>query len=314
MPSRAELVARANVLGIDTTTAKMANDSALEQRVLWNEKRATAITGTIATTTLTSSGTAVTDGDTFTLRTKVYTAKTALTETAATGTVTSDATAPSDGDIIQIDGVAYVARTALSSPAVTNEVLIGVSAAVFLDNLKSAINLDGTPAVYSSNQVIHPTVTATTNGNTTQVVAAKKVGTAGNLITTSETSAHLSWGGASLSGGANPVENEVLIGSTADGSAFLTNAKAAINGAAGAGTTYSSNTSASKHAIVTTATPTTTLVINSTEFGIGGTDIATTETSSQLSFTSTTMAAGVAKVITPAASSDYISGDSETLV
>lgn len=118
---------------------------------------------------------------------------------AATGTLTSDATAPTDGDTITIGGKVYTAKTALTPTE--GEVLIGVSAAVFLDNLKSAINHTGTPGTDYSCAAAHPTVFATTNTNTTQVVQALNPGTAGNLIATTETSSHLGWGGAVLAGG-----------------------------------------------------------------------------------------------------------------
>lgn len=125
--------------------------------------------------------------------------------TVATQTLTSDATAPASGDTVTIGSTVYTARTALSTgPTVAFEVLIGGSAAVFLDNLKSAINLTGTIGTdYSTGTTIHPTVTATTNTNTTQVVEAKTGGTAGNAIASTETSAHLSWGAATLAGGLN---------------------------------------------------------------------------------------------------------------
>jgi hypothetical protein len=181
MPSRAELVARSAVVGVDASS--YPNDSKLEQRLLWLEKRATAITGTIATTTLTSDTTTVADTETVTIGSKVYIFKTTLTETKASSTLTSDATAPDDGDRVQLDGVTYVFRTTLSSPAVANEVLIGVSAAVALDNLKSAINLGGTIGTdYSSATKQHPTCTATTNTDTTQLVTANRVGVYGNSV------------------------------------------------------------------------------------------------------------------------------------
>jgi len=121
---------------------------------------------------------------------------------AATGTLTGTDT-PHDGDVIIIDVKTYTFKTALT-PA-EGEILIGGSLAVALDNLKSAINLTGTPDTDYKCAAVHPTVTATTNTNTTQVVEAKTVGTAGNAIATAaeEASTHLSWGGATLSGGTN---------------------------------------------------------------------------------------------------------------
>jgi len=117
----------------------------------------------------------------------------------ATQTLTSDATAPSNNETVTIGGIMYTYKTTLT-PA-PFEVLIGASAAVALDNLKSAINVDGTPGVYGAGTTLHPQVTATTNTNTTQVVQAIAAGTAGNSIATTETSAHLSWGAATLAGG-----------------------------------------------------------------------------------------------------------------
>lgn len=122
-------------------------------------------------------------------------------ETKATGTITSDATAPSDGDTVTIGSTVYTFKTALSEPAEAYEVLIGESAAVALDNLKSAINATtGEGSTYSTGTEAHPTVEATTNSNTTQVVQALTAGAAGNDIATTETSSHLAWGATTLFG------------------------------------------------------------------------------------------------------------------
>lgn len=130
----------------------------------------------------------------------IYALKTTVGDAVqATQTLTSDATAPADGDTVTIGTTTYTFKTTLT-PA-PYEVLIGVSAAVALDNLKSAINVDGT-AVYGAGTLAHPSVTATTNTNTTQVVQAINAGTEANAIVTTETSAHLSWGAATLASGA----------------------------------------------------------------------------------------------------------------
>lgn len=122
----------------------------------------------------------------------------------ATQTLTSDETAPSDGDEIVIGDVTYTARTALTTDpdTVPYEVLIGASAAAFLDNLKLAINAgDGAGTNYSTGTVAHPLVTATTNTDTTQIIEAKTGGAAANEIATTETSDHLSWGDDVMAGG-----------------------------------------------------------------------------------------------------------------
>lgn len=296
MPSRSELNIRAHAVGLDQTA--FPNDSKLEQKVLWLEKNATAQTGVIATTTLTSDATTVSDADTVTLGSKVYTFKTTLSEAFATSTLTSDATAPSDGETFSIEGITYTFKTTLDVPAQAYQVLIGVSAAVALDNVKSAINADGTTGVYSAGTVAHPRVTATTNTNTTQLIQAIVLGVTGNNYLTAETSAHLSWTGSSLAGGVDPVVNQVLIGVSA--ATNLSNLKAAIEGTATAGTNYSTNTV--KHVQVTGSTLTsTTLLINSRDFDILNAAIPTSTTAAHLSFTSTVMVNGVSKVIAASA-------------
>lgn len=127
--------------------------------------------------------------------------------TYASGTITSDATAPSDGDTVTIGSTVYTFKTALTTDpaAVPYEVLIGESAAVALDNLKSAINAtegdEGT--LWGTGTAAHPTVEATTNTNTTQLVVALTAGADGNAIATTETSSHLSWGATTLAGGSS---------------------------------------------------------------------------------------------------------------
>lgn len=135
---------------------------------------------------------------------------------AGSGTLTSDATAPSDGDTVVIGSVTYTYKTTLSTgPAVPYEVLIGVSAAVALDNLKSAINgTAGAGTTYGTGTVAHPDVEATTNSNTEQVVVARTAGVI-DAIATTETSSHLSWGAATLEGAAGrcalPATGGVLV-------------------------------------------------------------------------------------------------------
>lgn len=118
----------------------------------------------------------------------------------ATGTLTATATAPANGDTVTIGGKVYTFQTTLTN--VNGNVLIGVSAAVALDNLKAAVNLDaGAGTTFATATTIHPTVTATTNTNTTQVFEAKTAGVIGNAITTTEVSTQLSFGAATLTGG-----------------------------------------------------------------------------------------------------------------
>lgn len=119
----------------------------------------------------------------------------------AQATLTSDATAPTDGDTVTIGGYVYTFKTTLTSTPF--QVLIGASAAIALDNIKSAVNADGTAGVYSAGTYAHPDVTATTNTNTTQLFVANLGGTNGNALVSTETSSHLSFGAATFASGAN---------------------------------------------------------------------------------------------------------------
>jgi hypothetical protein len=114
---------------------------------------------------------------------------------AATTTLTSDATAPSDGDTVTLGSKTYTFKTALSAgPTVADEVLIGISAAVALDNLKSAVNgTAGVGTTYSTGTVASTQFTATTNTDTTQLFVAITPGTAGNAFASTEASSHLSF-------------------------------------------------------------------------------------------------------------------------
>lgn len=125
--------------------------------------------------------------------------------TAASATLTSTGTAPANNDTVTIGAVTYTFKTALTGGGATaNEVLIGASASIALDNLKSAINLTaGGGTTYGSATVIHPTVTASTKTATTLLLVAKTSGTGGNSLASTETSAQLSFGGATFSGGVN---------------------------------------------------------------------------------------------------------------
>lgn len=311
MPTRNYLNVMARTLGLDPST--YTNDSKLEQKILWLQKNATAFTGASATGVLTSDQTNVSDGDTVTVGSQVYTFKTALSGVKATGTLTTDATAFADGETFTIDGQTYVFRTALTNTVgAPYEVLIGVSAAVSLDNVKSAVNADGTAGVYGAGTAAHPKVTATTNANTTQLFVAKDFGTSFNSMITVETCAHASFGAATLTGGADRVANQVFIAASADLS--LTNLVSAINGAGTPDTDYDGktpvNSSVAAGAVTSHAT-----TLTAKDTAVTNASVATTETSSHLSFGAATLASGVAKVIaadgSTVAGSAGISGDKD---
>lgn len=167
MPSRNELNVRAAAVGFDPST--IANDSKLEQKVLYLEKNSSpAITGTAPTGTITSSGVAVA------------------------------------GETITIGDVVYTWRAAITSASPANEIKIGAAATNSLDNLKDAINgtaLVGAPgSEYSQATKRQPHVTAGAKNATTLVVASTDTNTSGALVTT-ETMTNWAWGAGTLSAG-----------------------------------------------------------------------------------------------------------------
>ena len=128
-----------------------------------------------------------------------YTGYLAAKATKAFSVLTSDATAPTDLDTVTIGAITYTFKTAIVD---AYDVLIGGSAAISLDNLKSAINLTaGIGVTYGIGTLIHPTVEATTNTDTTQLLFAKAVGISGNSIVTTEISTHLLFTAGAMDGG-----------------------------------------------------------------------------------------------------------------
>lgn len=305
MSSRQELNVRARNAGIDPST--YPNDSKLEQRVIYEEKNNATFTGTLATSTLTSSGVNVTTLDTVTIGDRTYQFRTALTEVKATATVTSTGVTPTTGDQVSIGGITYTFRTALTSPAVPYEVLIGANADAALDNLKLAINQgstnfptaannSGSGSTWSTGTIRHPDVNATTNTATTQLVVANVVGATSNTITTTANAVTLSWGSTNLTGGVNAIQDQVLIG--VDAATTLDYLKDAINRgviATTEGVGYSTGTRAHDDVTATTNTNTTQLV-QAISFNAGNT-IGTSKSAVTLSWTGSTLASGVAKQV-----------------
>jgi len=97
--------------------------------------------------------------------------------------------------------VLQLSETSGADP-VADQILWVTSEAVFLDNVKKAINGTGTPATdYSSNTSVNGDVTATTNSDTAQVFVARKSGTGGNSIATTDTLANYAFGATALASG-----------------------------------------------------------------------------------------------------------------
>lgn len=238
----------------------------------------------------------------------------------AESVLTSDATNVSDGETCTIGSTVYRFK---NTTAAAYDVKIGASAAATLDNLKLAINANGAGdgTDYHAGTAAHPTVVATTNTDTTQKVVARVPGTAANTTATTEASAHLSWPAATLgdgTGASNPgvasetvtiggvvysfvdvlsetngaaaIVNQVLFG--ADSAAALDNLKSAINASAGAGTTYSTGTTAHPTVNATTNTDTAQTIAADTK-GTAGDAITTTETLTNGAWGAATLGGGV---------------------
>ena len=110
-----------------------------------------------------------------------------------------------DGEQIVIGTNTYTMVDALSGAS--NEVLIGASLAVSLDNLKLAINATDPETnegvKYGVGTVANPNVTATTNTDTAQTIEAIRVGTYANSIATTTDAVDVAWGAGTLENGAN---------------------------------------------------------------------------------------------------------------
>ena len=116
-----------------------------------------------------------------------------------------------NNETVTIGTTVYTFKTTLTGAA--GEVLIGVSLATALDNLKVAINAGaGEGTVYGTGTTAHPDVTATTNTDTAQTIEAKVANMAGNDIVTTETSTVASWASATMTGGAGVTNLTLPIG------------------------------------------------------------------------------------------------------
>jgi hypothetical protein len=126
---------------------------------------------------------------------------------AAVGTLTSDNTNVSDADTVTVGGKVYTFKTSLTPTE--GQVLIGADADGSLLNLIRAINHSGTAGTDYSAAAANANVSAATSVTSHAfAVTARIPGAGGNAITSTETSAHLSWGGGTLASGVSPTAGE----------------------------------------------------------------------------------------------------------
>jgi hypothetical protein len=139
--------------------------------------------------------------------------------TLAGGVVTTAAT-------LTIGNRTYTATKTLAEtlglPSVADQILWVTSEAVFLDNIKSAVNGSGVRGTdYSTATSPHQQVKATTNAATTQAFVANEIGTSGNSIATTETLDNYAFGAATLASGTGLtgkiITNTVTLGTVTAG-------------------------------------------------------------------------------------------------
>src|ERR1035437_8229384 len=214
---------------------------------------------TPASALLTSTGTKPVAGSIVTLGTQPYTFRDTLTGAAAVVAsviLTSSGVAPTDGDTVVLGSKTYMFKGTLDTvPDVANQVLIGGSAAVALDNLLLAVNAGVNTGNYGVGTTANADITATTNGDTTQLFVAKVAGAAGNALTaTHPIGTTFTFPQATFASGADIIATvpfEVLTGANA--AASLDNLVLAVNNGvanngAGAGTTFGASSTAADSA------------------------------------------------------------------
>lgn len=241
-------------------------------RGLVSEQRGFDLIAKEAITLTGSNGANATNAKTVTIGSQTYTIKTNLTEVKATdtittsgtpasvratGTITTSSTGAANNDTVSVGGVTYTFKTSLTGAA--NEILRDGVEDHDLTNLISAINLtSGSGSTYGTGTVINPLVTAGTITSHVLTLTAKSyLATNGNAVALAKTGVVLTVSGALFTGGTNEsvtlnsqaytfvealdsgVAYEVLINGQ---DTSLTNLAAAINGSAGAGTTYGTGT------------------------------------------------------------------------
>lgn len=128
--------------------------------------------------------------------------------------------AVANADVVRVGDVYYQFTTGsvdTGTPAGTvgNPWLVALGALPGdpLANLFNAINATGTPGTTYSTALVsaHATVLGYKYSGTDLYVAARAFGIAGNAVATTETSAALAWGGATLSGGGNDMLRPVFV-------------------------------------------------------------------------------------------------------
>lgn len=124
---------------------------------------------------------------------------TAVNSVFATGTYTLSANV-ANNDTVTIGTTVYTFKTTLTGAA--NEILIGGTASISIDNLIAAINAAaGEGTLYGTDTAAHTLVSAAAGAGDTMTVTALLDGPSGNSIATTEVGANSSFGAGTLTGG-----------------------------------------------------------------------------------------------------------------
>lgn len=156
--------------------------------------------------------------DTFTAAINAMVTEETMANTAWTGadiTNGTQAQVTNEGALLTIGSRTYTAVTELDetsgADATADQILWVTSEAVFLDNIKKAINSTGIAGTdYSTGTTQHADVVATTNAADSQVFAARLLGAQGNEIATDTTLANYSFTSTVMGSGAG-AEGELII-------------------------------------------------------------------------------------------------------
>ncbi len=269
----------------------------------------------VSTGLLSSAGLGL-GGTTFATATLVQGGSTPADAAQAVFTTTAPIVA---NDTVSVAGTTYTFVADVTAAPAANQVALGADQTAALANLALAVNGGGVAGVnYATGTVANAFATATSDA-TTATFTATTAGVWGNSLASTVTgTAGNTFAGAVFAGGADaiagtgiaangdtvtvgsttytfvtalnttPTANEVLVGSTEELS--LANLAAAVNGGAGAGTTYGSPTVANTDATAQ-ATPTT-VVFTALAGGTGGNALASTATGGGSDFATATFAGG----------------------
>lgn len=179
---------------------------------------ATTNTDTVQTFRSRSIGTAAQTTAINAIATTETMANTAFADTTlGGGTGNSNPAVTTDASQFTIGNRTYTAVLTLAetilgiADAVADQVLWVTSEAVFLDNIKKAVNGSGIAGTdYSTGTTPHTQVVATTNTNTVQTFASRLLGTVGNSYATTDTMANYSFTSTVMASGAGATGEVIL--------------------------------------------------------------------------------------------------------